>query len=125
MREWLVKLLWGDRPKHDYDSYHYVHFTIGPSGPKAEITCTAPEGAPCRRWCNEGCETSTLHHGLNHEKVDQGFCVRTTGWFDEDPFELYSGEEAELLSGAPIKLSWEGEYFTWQFLDPYLVKESK
>lgn len=126
MRRWLEKLLWGARPKHDYDRYHYVDFTIGPAGLKVTIVCKAPEGAFCRTWCDEGCEVATLDHDLNHVKRDVGYCVRTTGWFDEDPIDLYAGDETRVRSGAPVKLNWIGDgYYTWEYYDSYLSGESK
>jgi hypothetical protein len=80
-----------------------------------QITCNAPEGAPCRLWCDV-CEERTQPDHDQHEKRDQGYCVRTDGWFDDGSMipEQYSGGRHKVVSG-PVELIWEGDYYSWRY----------
>lgn len=94
---------------------HRIEVTIAPGGyVRAVMKCDAPVGAPCRLWCLHDCETAHDDHELYHHLVDQGCCVQIDGWFDDDPFDAYTGVEAPLRSG-PVVLVWEGDYFTWRY----------
>lgn len=85
-------------------------------GVGVEIVCDAPEGAPCRMWCDEGCEHATLEHTANHKLRDQGYCTKTEGWFDVEPLDLYVGPNTELRS-APVELIWDDGYYAWRYAD--------
>lgn len=96
---------------------HRVEISIDRDGDiDATFCCDAAVGAPCRLWCDEGCESAGADHGTYHELSDQGMCGQTEGWFDDAPFESYSGEQAPLRSGR-VLLHWEGDYYTWSY-DP-------
>lgn len=102
------------RPLTESDNPHRVEVYIETGGGvDMEIVCDAPEGAPCRLWCDEGCESAGPDHGEIHELRDFGYCLRTEGWLDE-PFDAYSGVRTELRSG-PVLLEWEGDYYTWKY----------
>lgn len=96
---------------------HRIDITLDASGNvTAKLSCSAPVGAPCRLWCDQGCESAGKDHAEVHELTDQGHCCRTEGWFDDSPFELYDGDEAPLRSG-PVILTWDGDTYNWSY-DP-------
>jgi len=97
---------------------HRVKVTISQiNGIGMDMVCDAPEGAPCRMWCDEGCEFATPEHLANHRLRDQGYCTKTEGWFDEDdPIDLYVGPPTELRSG-PVEVIWDDDHYTWRYSD--------
>lgn len=97
-------------------SQHRIDISIDTDGAiHGEISCTAPAGADCRLWCDHGCDT---HGGDGCGKgdalSDQRYCVSTSGWFDNDVFDLYAGPRAPLRSGL-VDILWEGDYSTWTY----------
>lgn len=80
---------------------------------EARMVCDANAGAPCRLWCDHGCEY--IHGHEADELRDQGRCVQIEGWFD-DVFDAYSGRTAPLRSGS-VDFIWEGDYYTWRYAD--------
>lgn len=98
--------------------HHSIRFTIRPGGVvEANITCTAPEGADCRKTCNEcdeycSCPRDTL--------VDGGECLPTV-WLTETGEalqEFYEGPVTDLRSG-PIVIVWNRseDSYEWAYQD--------
>lgn len=94
---------------------HHLDVTLDGCGNiTAKLSCTAPVGAPCRLWCDEGCESAGQDHAEVHELRDQGYCCRTVGWFDDSPLERYDGGIEPLRSG-PVILTWDGDTYNWSY----------
>lgn len=94
---------------------HRIEVTIEPRwGIRARLLCDAPVGAQCRLWCDKGCDSAGEDHADYHELSDTGYCIKTEAWFDDEPFELYHGDEHPLRSG-PVELEWQGDTYTWAY----------
>ena len=97
----------------DFSASHFISVTLEASGDiNVRFYCQEPYGASCRLWCEEGCVSTADEGHDTHRLVDQGYCTKITGWFDDDPFDAYSGRSTPLRSGA-IEFAWEGEYYSW------------
>lgn len=102
---------------------HEVHWTLrAQEGVAPKFTCSAPEGAPCRLTCPEGCEAWTLE-GHDHELIDGGECMLLP-WLDNigtaDAIEAYVGEPAPPTDG-PVKLEYVEEWVEWSYVTEPLV----
>lgn len=83
--------------------------------------CDAPEGAPCRMWCDHpDCqEESRAHDHDSHALHDQGRCGAVES-LNADPSmipELYSGEPTQLRPG-PIDIAMDCDGATWTYSEP-------
>ena len=82
--------------------------------------CDAPEGAPCRMWCdNPECQEDEAsdEHG-DHTLVDQGECGLISG-LNADPSyipEAYDGPKVPLRPGF-IELSADIDGVSWRYSD--------
>lgn len=121
---------------------HTITMTIAHShGIEHKFTCTAPEGAPCRLVCPDGCEEFDLTDHVvdiignedemlplsitaeeraeltrRHTLVDNGECNALVFLENDDAelWELYDGEPAPLRTG-PVVLSYADGYVTWKY----------
>lgn len=82
------------------------------------IVCDAAVGDPCRLYCDETeCEEGTTENHSKHALRDQGYCVRTEGWFDDGAAENYDGDILPLLPlhDGPVVLRWTGDWMVWSY----------
>lgn len=81
------------------------------------VSCSAPEGAPCRLHCGI-CEDYWNDDHNSHAMVDQGYCLGTEGWFDDQSLilEMFDGETTPIRSG-PISLTFDGDGMTWTYAE--------
>ncbi|UEJ83974.1 hypothetical protein Bra3105_06590 [Brachybacterium halotolerans subsp. kimchii] len=99
-------------------NYHHLTVTIAPLGDVHwSITCTAPEGAWCRVWCDEGCEHPSDPGHEGHVMKDQGTCG-IAPWFDDSSLipEMYEGIEQPLRSG-PVSLHVSDDETSWEYVE--------
>ena len=123
---------------------HSIALTIDHQfGFSHKFSCSAPEGAPCRLVCPDGCDefsltthvTDTLGDDREwlmpltdeersdlvrrHTLVDSGECNYLL-FLDNDEaelWELYDGDKADAHSG-PVDLSYDGDYVGWTYARP-------
>ena len=110
-------------------SEHTITVELGPYGPYAEMTCTAPETADCRRrfvcgcetWFRTGVEDGRPYHipGDYSENLDErhygvfdpSWCNEVE-WFDScDGLDNTAGKVT-----LAVESKWEGEHYTWRIL---------
>lgn len=79
----------------------------------AAITCTAPEGATCRRHCaDEGCQDGWPDEGHEHRWIDTEECLAEV-WINEQGVLLsYDGSPADLRPG-PVEIHWDSDRSDW------------
>lgn len=97
---------------------HRIDIEIAAGGDvRPTVSCSAPEGAPCRLHCGI-CEDYWTDDHNSHEMVDQGYCLATEGWFDDQMLvlEMYDGEPQPIHSGA-ISIAFDGDGMTWSYDD--------
>lgn len=82
--------------------------------PEPTFHCDAPEGAPCRTWCVDGCEeTCTDREG--HRWADIGECY-VIEWLNiGDHYDDYSGSTPLNNVSGPIVTEWQGECYSWEY----------
>lgn len=106
--------------------HHFLEVEISsgyPHGLRGDIAfmgvCDAPEGSPCRMWCDEpGCWEEAQPDHAEHPLRDQGECG-AIGNLNADPGfipELYSGPKAPLRPG-PIRVVQDCDGVTWSYID--------
>lgn len=103
-----------------------VEISGHPYGLRGEITftgvCDAPEGAPCRMWCDDpNCLEEAREGHAEHLLRDQGECG-AVGSLNADPGfipELYNGPPAPLRSGS-INLVQDCDGVSWSYADESL-----
>lgn len=87
-------------------------------GVEPKFSCSAPEGAPCRKNCPEGCESFTLE-GHEHELVDAGECMLLP-WLDNigvsDTIGAYVGDP-HAVSDGQVELNYVDEWVEWHYSD--------
>lgn len=98
-------------------SNHFVHFVVS-SGDivSTHFTCTALEDAYCRSRVEKD-----LFGNVESKEVGLECCYLLD--VANDPNYCYDGKEMNILELAskvvcgklPIKFTWEGEYYTWEF----------
>lgn len=95
---------------------HRIDIELAAGGDvRPTVSCSAPEGAPCRLHCGI-CEDYWNDDHNAHEMVDQGYCLGTEGWFDDPSqiLEMYDGD-AEPIHSGPIRLTFDGDGVTWSY----------
>jgi hypothetical protein len=100
-------------------SDHFLEVVIERDYIHTSVVCRAVEGAECRMWCNNGCETHPTY-GEDDEPVkedlfDQGTCLRTPYLEMVAIEEAYVGPDNEPLRSGEIDLVWQGDWYGWQF----------
>jgi hypothetical protein len=97
-------------------THHAIEVKIRSGGVvEANIVCSAPEGANCRKACVNECGE---YCGCSPElRVDGGECLQRLWITEGDPvLDLYDGPEAELRSG-PIAVAWDRSIdgYVWRY----------
>lgn len=93
--------------------FHSVAWFIDRDTVYGRLTCTAPEGAPCRLICDDGCE----EWPCPHELVDHGLCnavewVGSVGATEES----YGGGDERPLRDGPVTFRWDGDGYLWEYV---------
>jgi len=124
---------------------HHLNVTIDSrNGFSHRFRCNAPEGAPCRLVCPDGCdEFDIVNHVTDvigddpawllpltaeeradlerrHTLVDGGECNSLLFLENDEAelWEMYDGDPTDARSG-PVVFGWNGDYVTWHYLpDP-------
>lgn len=91
----------------------------------AEVECQAPEGAPCRLVCAEGCAEDYLCGSyaddneeilIPHALIDGGSC-NAVDWIENsdgaDECCLWEGK-VPVSDGMPIDMVWGGNFYQWK-----------
>jgi hypothetical protein len=108
-------------------SEHSLSVSIGLYGVFLHPICSAPVGAPCRMWCEQGCLDSDSEGHDAHELVDQGYCIPLEYITGEGPawiYESYNGRDRKLVEGVPIELESQGEDFRWRVVGDHQCNHS-
>lgn len=95
---------------------HKIAWRITEYGVRGDVTCTATEGAQCRKKCSGTCDwwsddsTGTCVN-CGSKIVDAGECMMVP-WLD-DAEDYYLGQDRPLIDG-PIVMTWdEGVGVVW------------
>ncbi|NAZ82692.1 hypothetical protein GTR02_12765 [Kineococcus sp. R8] len=93
---------------------HAISWTHTHAGSlRAEITCTAPAGAPCRLECVDGCDDGDAHH---HVVADAGHCV-AAAWIRAAGVEReYAGPAAVPARSGPVELV-QDDGWGWRYAE--------
>lgn len=92
---------------------HSIAWSIDRDSIVAKLTCTAPEGAPCRLTCPKGCPSWPCAHDL----IDEGHC-NGVEWIDATgAVDSWGGIFEKPLKDGPIYLWWDGDCWLWRYPD--------
>lgn len=96
----------------DNEPAHFVTIEVDNGELSFKFRCAEEEGAPCRLWCDEGCEYADEAHE-SHKLVDQGECTPVV-WLENS-----DGDKDEQMNGRfevelPAKFEWEGEDYSFR-----------
>lgn len=92
-------------------SDHTVAWRIDDGFISGTLSCTALEGAMCRRGCVEACGAEDCEH----ETGDVGRCLAEE-WIEAagDPEDAHKGEDQPLKNG-PVRVYWDRYGWLWTY----------
>jgi hypothetical protein len=106
----------------EIETLHSVVWWLDHDTVWGQLLCSAPEGSNCRLICDKGCESWPC--GCEgHELVDYGKC-NAAEWITDcgSLEEMYSGKDLRPLKDGPVEVTWEGDYYSWRYVDDFLPR---
>lgn len=93
---------------------HSVSWVLNQDWCEGTVTCHCSEGADCRMWCPQGCESWSLTDH-EHELVDYGTCM-VVEWLEASGvLECHLGKHAPV--DGFITPEYDGDGWTWTYAD--------
>lgn len=93
---------------------HSVVWVINDDSIEGVVQCNAVEGADCRMWCPDGCESWNLTDH-EHTLVDYGSCLFVEWMDNASDGVLGAHRGSHAVESGCIQIEWDDDAWTWSY----------